>query len=159
MNGRHRFQVAELQSTWIARVFAGELPTPSTADMTVHARRMPATASHEKLGEYHRLQYLALARRGRGGELGLSRDTYYVTLAFTHVHVRRPLGTANLRVFPINVDANDYTRVTSTTLRRAAPVARAISLPRAGHGALASFTRGMFRQVHLARRGVVGPNV
>lgn len=69
--GSH-FQVADLQAEWVANVFAGKLPMPSVADMVEHARHMPATASHEKLGEYHRLQYLAmlqpsLARWGKRG--------------------------------------------------------------------------------------------
>lgn len=57
--GSH-FQIAELQATWVARVFAGDLGTPSVPDMIKHARLMPATASHEKLGEFHRMQYVAM---------------------------------------------------------------------------------------------------
>ena len=59
--GSH-FQVAELQAAWLAEVWSGGLPTPSVADMLRLARRVPVVAAHAKLGEYHRMQYLALLR-------------------------------------------------------------------------------------------------
>lgn len=59
--GSH-FQVAELQAAWLAQVWSGSLPTPSVADMLRLARPVPVVAAHEKLGEYHRMQYLALLR-------------------------------------------------------------------------------------------------
>ena len=56
------FQVAELQAAWLAEVWSGGLPTPSVADMLRLARRVPVVAAPDKLGEYHRMQYLALLR-------------------------------------------------------------------------------------------------
>ena len=56
------FQLAELQAAWLAEVWSGGLPTPSVADMLRLARRVPVVAAHDKLGEYHRVQYLALLR-------------------------------------------------------------------------------------------------
>ena len=60
--GSH-FQCAELQASWIAKVWSGICPTPSIEDMERHADPFDVDASHAKLGEHFRMRYLVLMFR------------------------------------------------------------------------------------------------
>ena len=59
--GSH-FQVAELQAAWLAETWRGGLATPETREMSARAEATPALATHEKLADIYRAQYLALLR-------------------------------------------------------------------------------------------------
>ena len=59
--GSH-FQVAELQAAWLAETWRGGLATPETREMSARADATPALATHEKLADIYRAQYLALLR-------------------------------------------------------------------------------------------------
>ena len=57
--GSH-FQVAELQAAWAARVWRGELGTPSAEDMRRHSEPLARLAAHDATGEFYRAAYARL---------------------------------------------------------------------------------------------------
>jgi dimethylaniline monooxygenase (N-oxide forming) len=57
--GSH-FQVAELQAAWAARVWRGELGTPSAEDMRRHGEPLARLAAHDATGEFYRAAYARL---------------------------------------------------------------------------------------------------
>ena len=57
--GSH-FQVAELQAAWAARVWRGELGTPTVEDMRRHSEPPRRLATHEASAEYYRAAYARL---------------------------------------------------------------------------------------------------
>jgi dimethylaniline monooxygenase (N-oxide forming) len=57
--GSH-FQVAELQAAWAARVWRGELGTPSAEDMRRHSEPLARLAAHDATGDFYRAAYARL---------------------------------------------------------------------------------------------------